>query len=101
VRPSSPPPRPGAPTDERAGDRGPLPALTALAPAAKDAFVVAVGLTVLGLQRFQAERPALEAELRSLGLGPLADASERVGDALRREVDRLLAPQAPRTGPRG
>ena len=67
-----------------------------LATVARQALHVTVGLAVLGVQQFQANRPSLEADLEALGLPALATATNRVGRFLDGQVARLLRPSAGR-----
>lgn len=70
----------------RASPAAPLPA------AARRALHVGVGLAVLGVQQFQSDRPAIERDLRQLGLPALADATRRAGALIDGGVARLLRP---------
>lgn len=63
---------------------------------AREALHVSVGLAVLGLQRWLSVRKDIEAELDRIGLGPAAEVSRRVGDAVANQIARLLA--APPSG---
>jgi hypothetical protein len=49
-----------------------------------------VGLAVLGVQQFQADRPRIEQDLRALGLPALAAVTHRAGGLVDRQVARLL-----------
>jgi hypothetical protein len=57
---------------------------------ARGTLEVGVGLGVLGLLSYRAERPRWEAELERLGLGPAAELSRWTGGLLDRGVLRLL-----------
>lgn len=63
----------------------------ALAQGAREALEVAVGLGVLGLLRYQSERPRLEAELERAGLAGAATVSRQAGDLLDRGLRRVMA----------
>ena len=62
----------------------------ALAQGARDVLEVAVGLGVLGLLRFQSERPRLEAELERAGLATAAVATRQAGELLDRGLRRVM-----------
>ena len=55
-----------------------------------DVLEVAVGLGVLGLLRFQSERPRLEAELERAGLATAAVATRQAGELLDRGLRRVM-----------
>ena len=76
------------PTDGAAPPAADLP--RRLATLARDALDVGVGLGVLGLLRYRAERPRWEAELERLGLSGAAELSRRTGEIVDRGVLRLL-----------
>ena len=63
----------------------------ALAQGAREVLEVAVGLGVLGLLRFQSERPRLEAELERAGLAGAATVSRQAGDLLDRGLRRVMS----------
>lgn len=72
------------------------PPAAPLRAAARRALHVGVGLAVLGVQQFQSDRPALERDLRELGLPALAEATQRAGALIDGGVARLLRPTPPR-----
>jgi hypothetical protein len=69
------------------GDRHPA---EPLALVARRALHVAVGLTVLGVQQFQANRPQIERDLNDLHLPALARATGATGRFIEDRVNRLL-----------
>ena len=85
------------PLDTLAPELGPNPAdelvarAAALAQGAREVLEVAVGLGVLGLLRFQSERPRLEAELERAGLAGAATVSRQAGDLLDRGLRRVMS----------
>ncbi|MDH4143771.1 MAG: hypothetical protein OEY23_01205 [Acidimicrobiia bacterium] len=66
---------------------------------ARDAVHVGVGLGILALQRFQADRPDLEAKLTELGLAPAAWATRQFGELLERQVAALVGAPRPSRRP--
>lgn len=85
------------PLGTSAPEPGPNPAdelvarAAALAQGAREVLEVAVGLGVLGLLRFQSERPRLEAELERAGLAGAATVSRQAGDLLDRGLRRVMS----------
>lgn len=71
-------------------------AVEPVALAARRALGLSVGLAVLAVQQFQADRPRLEQDLRDLGLPGLAAATNRAGGFIDDQVARLLRPPRPR-----
>lgn len=92
----------GAGPDGTTGRQGQLPALPppravagAVARGAREATYVGVGLTVLGVQQFQANRDDLQTTLSHLGLHPLARATGCVGRFLEARTRRLVGGPTP------
>ncbi len=69
----------------------PRPPLSpAVASLARETLYLSLGLSVLGLQRFQAERPELERRLEAYGLPQAAAATRTAGRLIDAQVARLL-----------
>lgn len=78
-------------------DRTPSPRLpAAVGSAARETLYLTLGLSVLGIQRFQAERPGIERTLTDLGLPQLAAATRLTGEVLEAQVNRLLGARPPK-----
>lgn len=66
-----------------------------VAALAHETLYLSLGLSVLGLQRFQAERPELERRLESYGLPQAAAATRTAGRLIDAQVARLLGVKPP------
>jgi hypothetical protein len=75
--------------DSRPGPNGDR--VTALTEGARQALELAVGLGVLGLLRYQSERPRLEEELDRVGLTPAANLIHQAGDLLDRGLRQVMS----------
>ena len=80
-------------TSEPASDRASEPAvgLPNLTSHATDMLHITVGLGILGLQQFQANRESIEEKLEALGLAPAAILVRLAAKALDEPVQWLLA----------
>ena len=75
------------PSDPDSTSRHSPPVVAALA---RETLYLSLGLSVLGLQRFQAERPELERRLEAYGLPQAAAATRTAGRLIDAQVARLL-----------
>ncbi len=57
---------------------------------ARHGLEAAVGLTLIGVQRWMSLRPSVEAELDRLGHGVAADASRQLGAAVQSVMTKLI-----------
>lgn len=73
--------------------RPPLP--PAITKLMRETLYLSLGLSVLGVQRFQAERPDLERRLESFGLPHVAAATRTAGRLIDTQVARLLGTKPP------
>jgi hypothetical protein len=78
-------------SEERREEQPGIPAAATVLAGAKLVVETAVGLGVLGLLRFQRERPNIEAELERAGLAPAAALTRQAGELLDRGLKSVMS----------